>query len=56
VVPDPWEDFEAEILLVIIKGFLGGNLRYRNSQDTYYYGSTSYGSAFRSLEYLFKKY
>jgi hypothetical protein len=38
-------DQKEDYLLVLIKGFLGGNIVYRKSQDTYYYGSTSYGSA-----------
>jgi hypothetical protein len=29
----------------MIKDYLGGNIGYRKSKDTYYYGSTSFGSA-----------
>jgi hypothetical protein len=31
--------------LILIREFLGGNIGYRKNQDTYYYGSTSFGSA-----------
>jgi hypothetical protein len=33
-----------------IKNYLGGNIGYRKSQDTYYYGSTSFGSAKNVIE------
>jgi hypothetical protein len=36
----------------MIKEYLGGNIGYRISQNTYYYGSTSYGSAKKVLEYF----
>ena len=39
-------------LLTKIKYFLGGNIGYRKSQDTYYYGSTSFGSAKNVIEYF----
>ena len=39
----------------MIKTFLGGNIGYRKSQDTYYYGSTSFGSARKVIQY-FDKY
>lgn len=42
------------ILLIKIKNYLGGNLGYRISQDTYYYGSTSFGSAKNVIEYFNK--
>jgi hypothetical protein len=48
-------DQKNVFLLNIIKEYLGGNIGYRESQDTYYYGSTSYGSAKRVIEY-FDKY
>jgi hypothetical protein len=35
-----------------IKTFLGGNIGYRKSQDTYYYGSTSFGSAKNVVQYF----
>ena len=35
-----------------IKNYLGGNIGYRKSQDTYYYGSTSFGSAKNVIEYF----
>lgn len=45
-------DQKMDYLLVLIKGFLGGNIGYRKSQDTYYYGSTSYGSAKKVVTYF----
>ena len=36
----------------MIKNFLGGNIGYRFSQDTYYFGSTSFGSAKRVINYF----
>ena len=36
----------------MIKEYLGGNIGYRKSQDTYYYGSTNFGSAKRVIEYF----
>ena len=36
----------------MIKDFLGGNIGYRKSQDTYYYGSTSFGSARKVVNYF----
>lgn len=45
-------DQKNAFLLNIIKEFLGGNIGYRKSQDTYYYGSTSFGSAKRVIEYF----
>ena len=35
-----------------IQNFLGGNIGYRKSQDTYYYGSTSFGCAKNVIEYF----
>jgi hypothetical protein len=37
-----------------IKRFIGGNIGYRKTQDTYYYGSTSLGSAKNVIEYFNK--
>jgi hypothetical protein len=45
-------DQKKYYLLVLIKGFLGGNIEYRKSKDTYYYGSTSYGSAKNVITYF----
>ena len=45
-------DQKSDLLLNIIKEYLGGNIGYRKSQDTYYYGSTSFGSAKRVIEYF----
>ena len=42
---------KADILLKI-KQFLGGNIGYRKSQDTYYYGLTSFGSAYNVINYF----
>jgi hypothetical protein len=48
-------DQKKNDLLILIKSFLGGNIGYRESQDTYYYGSTSFGSAKNVINY-FDKY
>lgn len=48
-------DQKKKDLLVLIKKLLGGNIGYRNNQDTYYYGSTSFGSARKTIDY-FDKY
>jgi hypothetical protein len=45
-------DQKKDYILVLIKEFLGGNIGYRKSQDTYYYGSTSYGSAKNVISYF----
>jgi len=45
-------DQKKDYLLNIVKGFFGGNIGYRNSQETYYYGSTSYGSAKKVINYF----
>lgn len=45
-------DQKSELLLNMVKEYLGGNIGYRKSQDTYYYGSTSFGSAKRVIEYF----
>lgn len=45
-------DQKNNSLLLLIKEFLGGNLGYRKSQDTYYYGSTSFGSAKNVVNYF----
>jgi hypothetical protein len=39
-------------LLLSIKSLFGGNIGYRKSQDTYYYGSTSFGSAKKVIKYF----
>ena len=48
-------DQKENDLLVLIKGFIGGNIGYRANQNTYYYGSTSFGSANKVINY-FDKY
>ena len=45
-------DQKSDLLLNIIKEYLGGNIGYRKYQDTYYYGSTNFGSAKRVIEYF----
>ena len=39
-------------VLLLIKDFLGGNIGYIKSQDTYYYESTSFGSAKNVINYF----
>jgi len=41
-------------ILVLIKNYIGGNIGYRKSQNTYYYGSTSFGSAKNVINYFDK--
>lgn len=48
-------DQKNKDILILIKNYLGGNIGYRSSQDTYYYGSTSFGSAKKIIHY-FDKY
>ncbi len=48
-------DQKKDYLLILIQNFIGGNIGYRSSQDTYYYGSTSFGSAKNVINY-FDKY
>jgi Cytochrome C and Quinol oxidase polypeptide I/LAGLIDADG endonuclease len=45
-------DQEKKDILVLIKDYLGGNIGYRKSQDTYYFGSTSFGSAKNVIHYF----
>ncbi len=47
-------DQKSDVLLVKIRSFLGGNIGYRKTQDTYYFGSTSFGSAMNVIEYFNK--
>ena len=47
-------DQKNNILLTKIKNYLGGNIGYRKIQDTYYYGSTTFGSAKNVIEYFNK--
>jgi hypothetical protein len=42
-------------LLILIKNHFGGNIGFRQSIETYYYGSTSFGSAKNVINY-FNKY
>ena len=45
-------DQKDNYLLLLIKEVFGGNIGYRESQDTYYYGSTSFGSAKKVIKYF----
>ena len=45
-------DQKKNSILLLIKEFLGGNIGYRKNQDTYYYGSTSFGSAKNVINYF----
>lgn len=45
-------DQKKNDVLLLIKEFIGGNIGYRASQDTYYYGSTSFGSAKNVINYF----
>jgi LAGLIDADG endonuclease/LAGLIDADG-like domain len=45
-------DQQNNDILILIKEFLGGNIGYRKSQDTYYYDSTSFGSANKVIKYF----
>lgn len=47
-------DQKNNIILNLIRNFLGGNIGYRKSQETYYYGSTSFGSAMKVTDYFDK--
>lgn len=47
-------DQKNNISLMKIKNYIGGNIGYRKTQDTYYYGSTSFGSAKNVIEYFNK--
>ena len=45
-------DQKNKDVLLLIKDFLGGNIGYIKSQDTYYYESTSFGSAKNVINYF----
>ena len=45
-------DQKRDNLLNLIKNYLGGNIGYRKSQDTYYYASTSFGSVRKVIKYF----
>lgn len=47
-------DQKKKDLLVLIKNFLGGNIGYIQKQDTFYYGSTSFGYAKKVIKYFDK--
>lgn len=48
-------DQKNKEVLLLIRDFLGGNVGYRKSQDTYFYKSTNFGSAKNVINY-FDKY
>ena len=45
-------DQKDKNLLYWLKDLFGGNIGYRKSNDTYYYGSTSFGSALKVIRYF----
>jgi len=45
-------DQKKDNILLLIKELFGGNIGYRKNQDTYYYGSTSFGSAKKVINYF----
>jgi hypothetical protein len=45
-------DQKEKDLLLLIKQYFGGNIGYRINQNTYYYGSTSFGSAKKVINYF----
>jgi hypothetical protein len=45
-------DQKKKDILVLIRDYLGGNIGYREYQDTYYFGSTSFGSAKNVIYYF----
>lgn len=45
-------DQKDNYILLLLKQFFGGNIGYRSNQDTYYYGSTSFGSAKKVINYF----
>ena len=45
-------DQKNNYILLLIKEFLGGNIGFRENQNTYYYGSISFGSAKNVINYF----
>jgi hypothetical protein len=45
-------DQKTESILKVVRGYLGGNVYHRLAQDTYYYGSTSFGVARNVIRYF----
>jgi hypothetical protein len=45
-------DQKKNDLLILIKKLFGGNIGYRKDKNTYYYGSTSFGSAKNVIKYF----
>jgi len=48
---DAWKHQQNKNILILIKELFGGNISY-NSQDIYYYDSTSFGSAKKIIKYF----
>jgi hypothetical protein len=47
-------DQKDNSILLLIKEVFGGDIGYRKSQDTFYYGSTNFGSAKKVINYFDK--
>lgn len=45
-------DQKNKYLLTLIQNFVGGNIGFRKKQNTYYYGSTSFGPAKKVINYF----
>ena len=45
-------DQKDKNILLSVKNIFGGNIGYRETQNTYYYGSTSFGSAKNVISYF----
>ena len=45
-------DQKHQDILLLIKNLLGGNIGYRSSQDTYYYGSTAPSFGSKVIQYF----
>jgi hypothetical protein len=41
-----------KVILILIKNYLWGDIGYRSSLDTYYYGSTSFDSTKKVINYF----
>jgi hypothetical protein len=45
-------DQKDKNVLLLFQEIFGGNIGYRSTQNTYYYGSTSFGSAKKVINYF----
>lgn len=45
-------DQKTRDVLDLIRGYIGGNIGYRRSQDAYCYGSIGFGPAKKVIEYF----